>query len=580
MATETQVQELVHKLEEGRWAKWVKLAVLLGAIVFMINLWFFRDSGFKGLTHEKAIEQAQIAREIARGNGFTTKVIRPAALWLFEKNKGAFPVDRQPDIYHAPLNPWINSWFLRLVKKDWPMTKKDLQYTPDRVIAGVGVLFFLLSVLVNYHTAKRLFDRRLALLAVGLLLLCQQFWNFALSGLPQMLMLFLFSGAVHTLIRAVEARYLNQSPMRWIAATGALFGLLALAHGITIWIFAGALLFVTLLFRPWGRAAGLMLAVFLVCYSPWLIRNARVSGTPVGLGWYSGLHQIKGSESQIMRSMEVSLAGVSPRVFRKKVQVQTLGQFDNLYRLLGSVVVAPIFFVALMHLFKRPETAVFRWCILLMWLAAVLGMSVFGFGEGSGLAANDLHVLFIPLMSFYGLAFLLVMWSRLEMNIRLVRLGFLTLVFIISALPFIDQFLVLVGPAGSPVAWPPYVPPYIAILNEWTEEKEIIASDMPWAVAWYADRKSLWLPMSVKDFLDLNDFNQLNGRIVGLHLTPVTGNKSFISEVVKGEYKEWAQFIMRTAQLRDFPLKYVTPLPIENECVFYADRDRWTNREE
>ena len=61
---------------------------------------------------------------------------------------------------------------------------------------------------------------------------------------------------------------------------------------------------------------------------------------------------------------------------------------------------------------------------------------------------------------------------------------------------------------------------------------------------------------------------------------PVTGNKSFISEIVKGEYKEWAQFIMRNVSARDFPLKYVTALPMENECVFYSDRDRWTNRED
>ena len=43
-------------------------------------------------------------------------------------------------------------------------------------------------------------------------------------------------------------------------------------------------------------------------------------------------------------------------------------------------------------------------------------------------------------------------------------------------------------------------------INGWTTEKEIIASDRPWAVAWYADRKSLWLPMTVKDFLELNDY--------------------------------------------------------------------------
>ncbi|MEO7099261.1 MAG: hypothetical protein ABI162_07855, partial [Luteolibacter sp.] len=34
---------------------------------------------FRGLASPQAMDQAQIAREIARGNGFTTKMIRPVA---------------------------------------------------------------------------------------------------------------------------------------------------------------------------------------------------------------------------------------------------------------------------------------------------------------------------------------------------------------------------------------------------------------------------------------------------------------------------------------------------------------------
>ncbi len=132
----------------------------------------------------------------------------------------------------------------------------------------------------------------------------------------------------------------------------------------------------------------------------------------------------------------------------------------------------------------------------------------------------------------------------------------------------------------SRVQWPPYVPPYIAILANWTKENEIITSDMPWAVSWYADRRSLWLPMAINDFVTLNDWDVLQSRIVGLYLTPVSGDSPFLSQVVKGDYKEWAPFIMRSANLRAFPLKAVTPLPIDSECIFYADRNRWTLRED
>jgi hypothetical protein len=32
--------------------------------------------------------------------------------------------------------------------------------------------------------------------------------------------------------------------------------------------------------------------------------------------------------------------------------------------------------------------------------------------------------------------------------------------------------------------------------------------------------------------------------------------------------------------LRNFPLKAVTALPLENECVIFMDRDRWSTRED
>ena len=600
MATETKVQQLVHKLEEGSWVKWVKFAVIVSAVLFNINLWFFRDAGFQGLSHAMGMEQAQIAREIARGNGFTTKMIRPAALWLFEKNTGKFPVDKQPDIYHAPLNPYINAGAILIAdavndmfreagktreKLSWltyekSMGTKTFVYAYDRLLAGVQVLFFLLAVLINYFTARRLFDERLAALAACMMLVCQRFWDYAVCGLPQMLMLFLFSAAAHALVRAVEAKYLNKSPLPWLSATAVLFGLLALTHGLTIWMFAGTLIFAVFAFRPLGRDAAIMAAIFMVIYTPWLVRNQQVCGTPVGLGWYSGLHILRGTESELMRSLDVSLSGLSPVTFRQKIQSETVDQAYSLTTLLGGTTMALVFFVTLLHLFKRPETAIFRWAILAMWLSAVLGMSVFGRSERGGLWANDLHVLFIPLMLCYGLAFVLVMWTRLEIHVRLARLGFLGLLFFVSALPFIQTTIQMLSGPRSQVQWPPYVAPYIAIMRTWTTEKEIITTDMPWAVAWYAERNSLWLPETIEDFIDLNDYKKLNGAVVGLYLTPVSANRGFISEVIKGEFKEWAPFITRNVSTRDFPLKVSTVMPVENECIFYSDRDRWTVRED
>ena len=36
--------------------------------------------------------------------------------------------------------------------------------------------------------------------------------------------------------------------------------------------------------------------------------------------------------------------------------------------------------------------------------------------------------------------------------------------------------------------------------------------------------------------------------------------------------------IMRTVNLNDFLLKSFTPLPIDGECILYADSDRWARK--
>ncbi len=630
MATETKIQEFVHKLEQGGWAKWIKLAVLLACIAYVLNLWFFRDNGFKGLSVPKAMEQAQIGREIARGNGFSTKMIRPASVWQFEKNKGSIPLDHTPDTYHAPLNPLIegavfkamftlNSGLKNLSGRGMqfferftfePEMNKDLVvYSLDKMVAAIQVFFFLLGVLVTYFTVRRLFDHRLAMFTIGLLLLCDLLWQYSMTGLPQMLMFFLLSGAVHCMVRAVDRHVhplhqapaaaaeegstpvvagsvrgrfarIGASPLVWLVGAAACFGMLALAHALTIWIFLGALTFCGIYFRPRFVVLAAMIATFLLLYTPWLVRTYHVSGSIAGMAAYSGVFQIRGSESSIMRSMDPPLSGVTPLLFRNKVQAQIIGQFDRIVGRFGAIIVAPVFFLALMHPFRRRETAAFKWCVLLMWLFAVFGMAVFGL-EGLVIDANDLHVLFIPLMTCYGMAFTLVLWTRLNIHVNLVRSAFIFLIFIVSSLSFLSNFIELHSQrTGPPVQWPPYVPPYIALLNQWIEPQEMIVSDMPWAVAWYADRKSLWLPMTVKEFTNLNDYNLLQSRIVAMYLTPISGNEPFVSTIMKGEYKEWSPWIRREPNIRNFPLRALTALPINNESVIYADRDRWSTRDD
>ncbi|HWB59939.1 MAG TPA: hypothetical protein VG733_10620, partial [Chthoniobacteraceae bacterium] len=474
------------------------------------------------------------------------------------------------DIYEAPLNPLVNSFFLLLDKGSWAMTIKDYVYRPDQIISIVAILFFALGVGVNYLTACRVFDPRIAGLSAGLVIFCNQFWVFATTGLPQLLMFFIFSCCLHCMYRAIEARRKDKPVLIWLGAAAFLFGLLALAHAISIWIFAGALVFSLIYFVPRGQAFAIMLVIFCMVYTPWLARNYKVCGNAFGLGPLSLIGTMDGSESDRMRSEDTSFTGLGLGALRSQVRAEFLDQTGSIYKLLGQIPVAPVFFLTLLYVFKRKEASDLLWCVFLMFAFAFTGMCVSGHDN-----ANNLYLLFIPIMTLYGFAYVMMLWSRLEFNITLLRYIFIVCIYIVSMVPLISDMWNAPPPWSS--QWPPYAPLGIAYIRSWTKPNEVVASDMPWAVAWYGDRKSLLIPGTMDDFMNFCDWTEFSDDLSGLYLTPITGDQPFISGIIKGEGKDWAPFLLRSFRPnQDFPFRYVIQLPRDGDCVFYCKSDRWS----
>jgi hypothetical protein len=565
------IQRAVHALEHGGMAVWIKRALAVVVVAGLAVFYLIHE--FRGLATSQAMDQAQIGRNIASGQGWRTDVSRPRAVGQLQV-RGKNPAERVwIDTYHAPLPPLVNAVVLRLVKGKWKMTPREIIYAGDKAIAAAAIMLFLAALVVLYLTAARLFDARLALLGTGLVLVSDMMWQYSLSGLPQMLLLFLFNCTIYALVRAVQAQNGGGRVGVWLALVGLGFGLLALSHALTIWIFVAALLFSAVYFRPRGWAALIVLVAFGILYMPWLARNYVVCGHPGGVAIYSILHDINGTEAGHMRKVDLDFTDIGPAAFRDKIAANLTSQFGRMLEHLGWSIVALMFFAGLLHAYKRSETSMLRWMLLAMWGSAVVGMAVYGINEEQGVAANQLHLLFMPIMTCYGLAFLLVQWNRLEITFRLARIGFLTLLFLLCAIPMLFTMIVPAKKAAG-VRWPPYVPPYIAVLNDWMQPHEIIASDMPWAIAWYADRRSLWLPETIKAMTEFSDYNVLGAPVNGLYLTPISGSQNKLADILKGEYRDWSGVILRSVDLSRFPLKWATLLGLENECVFFSDRDR------
>ena len=549
-------------------AKWAAAAALTGALVF---LYLFVQ--FRGLASPTAMDQAQIARSIASGEGFSTKYLRPFAIRQLEHAGKPVPTEHFPDFFQSPLNPLVNALPLKLIQSEWKLGPLNVVYIGDRMIAGTSLLFFLLSVAIWYRIARRLFDQKLARLGCAMVLLTDLFWEFSLSGLPQMLMLLIFSGVCWTTLRALERKTEHRVVLLMSAVAGLLLGLMVLAHGAAAWISLGWLVFAGAVFRPRGLAPLAALLGALIVLTPWLWRNHAVCGNPLGIAGYEILAPGLNSESGYLRSLSQAPTIEASRPIQRLKEAFRI-HAGGILAFLGMNLAALAFFASLLHRFKPESTQLFRHAILLMWIGAFVGMALCGV-EGA-VHSNQLHVLFIPVFVFYGLAFLLELWNRLEIASPRLRQAFPVVLIAIAALPLVSR---LAWKPAAAIQWPPYVPPFIAILGEWYGEKEVIASDMPWAVAWYANRHSVLLPVTMKDFNKISDYRLLGESITGLYLTPVTGNSRLFSEIYKGPYTEWVQLIERPPNHRQFALPVFTPLPIDGECILYADRDRWSRRE-
>jgi hypothetical protein len=145
--------------------------------------------------------------------------------------------------------------------------------------------------------------------------------------------------------------------------------------------------------------------------------------------------------------------------------------------------------------------------------------------------------------------------------------------------------LVFLPPRPQPVAYPPYMPPVIQELSAYMREDELMMSDIPWAVAWYGQRRCVWLTLQAmptakdrarhEDFFAINDFLK---PIQALYLTAETMDSKFVSQWVQAGEQSWGSFIAQTVLLREEPVRF--PLrkaragwfPYQ---LFLTDWERW-----
>ncbi len=604
-APETSVQSAVFQIEMGRGKKviqWVLLVLLAATLCLIYSASQFRS----GLSKREAIDMAQLARNLARGEGFTTHVIRPLSLWQLEQHGWDIQdkdtrdrlINQLPDISNPPLYPFVLAELFKILPKSmFKYNEVDHIFPAERwIILPFSQLCLLASILITYLWAKQLFDGRVAAMVGWLMLFSDTLWSYGVSGLPTNLLLLLLLLSVYCLFLA-DGRLNPPEPagdaaprvapagvpgavMALVIGSAVLLGLCFLTRYLAGFFLVPLTIYAASIFRRRTAAlwAGVYVAVFLAVITPWLVRNERVSGSLIGVAKYELIERsgaIQGEALQRSYKPDFTDAYSLRSLTSKFLGSARQNLLANL-RLIGSDFLVFFFGVGLMYGFRRPDATRLRGVLLGGLAAAIVAMSLIGSDPertSPDVNGGNLLVLFLPLVAIFGVAFFYLLLDRIAFRIKLTRA---LAIGAFAALNVSPMIFTMLPPRPSQFPYPPYIPPITRWVAGLFQPNELGCSDLPWSMAWDGDRRAVWLPMSIDEFYEINDFVTPKG-VQFMMLTPYFLDGKRESEIMKGEFKGWAALIQ--GQIRsDFPLKAYIVVPPENQQILFADYARWAKK--
>ncbi|MBM3877427.1 MAG: hypothetical protein FJ386_11985 [Verrucomicrobia bacterium] len=584
-------QEFIHSLESGAAARLLKgLAFVL---VFLGLATLFNLQQFRHFASPEAMDAAQLARNLATGRGCTTHFIRPFSVWLLEQHNGTnapASAGAHPDLANAPAYPWLLAEWMKRMPAEAAIAPANefKRHEPEQRIAWLNQSLLLVACFIVFRLALRLFDRFVAWLSALALLLSDVFWKFSLSGLPTMLGAVLFLAILWCLVAAEQGHRSNGWSWARLLPVALLAGALAGAAALTRYSLAVLILPVCVFL---GAGFGikrapmvlLALAAFAGVFTPWLLRNHEVSGTLFGTAGYAIFADSERFPGSRLERAVNPANPETPNDLGKVDLDEYWAKFrpnftrilaDELPRLGGSWLAA-LFLAALLLRFNSPvlgKTRVF----VLSSLGLLAVAQAFGRTQMSALSPDfngeNLLVLAAPVVFVFGVGLFSVMLDQLQLETPAQRGTAVGLFIAVISLPLV---LTLTGPKRPAIAWPPYYPPFIAERAGWLGGSDLMMSDVPWAVAWYGGRDCMWLTWDARE-----DFQSVHRRrpVRALYLTQLTLDQRLVSEMLRGEERDWGMFaaeaIVVGERPENFPLRHAFTEGFPDQ-LFMADRELW-----
>jgi 4-amino-4-deoxy-L-arabinose transferase-like glycosyltransferase len=611
MKTLNLLQTIIHKLESSQGLRYARFLVLI--LVTIVLLIRYDVHCYHNMSAPAAMDAAQLARNISEGRGFTTQFVRPLSIYLVTKqNHESSDKDRarlnsgHPDIANPPVYPVVLAGLMKVLPFHYdaglkgpfwslpdaksPGGRRGLRYQPDFLITLFNQFLFLVVLMLVFFWARRLFDVPVARLSFVLLLGAEVLWRFSASGLSTMLLLLIFMGVIWCLTfweaEAREPKWGVKGLVILSVAAGALAGV----GGLTRYAFMPMILPVVVFLGVFGGARRMLycvtaIAAFAVVVAPWIARNYAVSGTPFGTASFSVIESFS-SGFKLERSLQPDLPHYVFLAYMWKLSSNLMPVLqDDLFKMAGGWISA-FFLVSLMVGFRSLALRRMRYflvgCIVTLAVTEALVRTQLT-DETPEINSENLLVLLAPVIVVYGVGLFYVLLEGIKFPFFQLRYVAIT---VFAGLLLLPMLFALVAGTKGPVAYPPYRPDVVQFSSQLMKPDELIMSDIPWAVAWYGDRQSVWLTLNAtaspqdpvqwqESFFAINDVLK---PIHALYLTPRSLDARFQSEWVRGGQLSWGHFIagiLINGQVPSgFPLTKIPPgyLP---EQAFLCDWVRW-----
>ncbi len=573
---QTNVQDLIYSVDAGVGLKMMR--ILLYCILMLLIGLIYTATQFHGFKDAEPMNYAQLGRNLATHKNFVTQNVTPQSVaYLMRNDQRIDPrVLNHPDLYSAPLYPVALS--IQMMAADalgqdlYAMTPEGQR--PARVfkaerwlVIPVNQTFVMITGLFLYLLARQLFSVQISLSATTVYFISNLVWADSIAGIGMPLVSCFSVGAFYFAVIAQKSWLNNGHAVKWVTLfiVSALFAACAFLTRYGAWVVMPFVFAYIVIYCVKRRGAIippiLFLTVFTAAVLPWIARNWIECQSLFGLAPYAILEGDGGiaTAEALRRDLGATfdLASIA-EVIKDKFVTNLLSVSENGVFKGGGIAVA-FFLISFLRKSARQEVRVLK----VIWLFMLVAMIM----VGSLVGPQTLHLChaFWPFIVLIATASFFSLLNEMELQIQLFNQVIAWLMFVLMIAPL---FLTIMPPAPK-MPYPTYYYPVTQYVGNMYNENEVIATDMPWAVAWYGNRTSVEIPKDLNQFFQINDYRQ---NIKGLYFTSFTRDKKFGSELMEGE-KDWFNLSMgRRSQ--DFPLP-TGMAPIKGHFML-SDYVRWT----